>query len=389
MADNKLSADGFLTTTELNNPEEELMDTGDLSAKEEKALLQKKPENDGLLDEEIPCAQRPAERSKKASTKQPKTNELRDKQTEAQRNQKYGGDRKRRREADPKSYSSDAKKSCQEQDAIKEKMASSEHSIGLLKTHLEKGTCPKTLRYTARANITPDEDFKNDIGSIRKKAENALVGALRFHNRQHFAQPQLAALDHNSGTGQEQTAITWERTKLHENKKRKKMMNLARTIEVLKKIAPELTEGKACTKEYLYAGIISKFGKGQKKSAAPLKLHVLFLYKELCGKPTDTRLEKPTCNEYSYDKSFFKGLVSFSHIEPTVGHAKRKLQSISSEATPIKQLQEDFKPGGRLSAIDLTPTVNHFVEMDKLFHKYIANLIANFNNHYKKNKSKE
>lgn len=183
MADNKLSADGFLTTAELNNPEEELMDTGDLSAEEEKALLQKKPENDGLLDEEIPCAQRPAEPSKKASTKQPKTNELRDKQTEPQRNQKYGGDRKQRHEADPKSYSSDAKKSRQEQDAIKEKMASSEHSIGLLKMHLEKGTCPKKLRYTARANITPDEDFKNDIGSIRKKAENALVGALRFHNR--------------------------------------------------------------------------------------------------------------------------------------------------------------------------------------------------------------
>jgi len=49
---------------------------------------------------------------------------------------------------------------------------------------LEIGTCPKTLRYNARANITPDEDFKKEIGSIRKKAEQALVGALvKFHDR--------------------------------------------------------------------------------------------------------------------------------------------------------------------------------------------------------------
>ena len=38
--------------------------------------------------------------------------------------------------------------------------------------------------YSARANITPDEDFKSDIGSIRKKAEHALEGALvKFHHR--------------------------------------------------------------------------------------------------------------------------------------------------------------------------------------------------------------
>ena len=35
-----------------------------------------------------------------------------------------------------------------------------------------------------RANITPDGDFKKDINSIRKKAEQALVGALvKFHYR--------------------------------------------------------------------------------------------------------------------------------------------------------------------------------------------------------------
>ena len=40
------------------------------------------------------------------------------------------------------------------------------------------------LRYNVRANIMPDQEFKDDIGSIRKKAEQALVGALaKFHQR--------------------------------------------------------------------------------------------------------------------------------------------------------------------------------------------------------------
>ena len=44
--------------------------------------------------------------------------------------------------------------------------------------------CPKTLRYYAKANITPDEAFKNEICSIRKKAEQALIGALvKYHHR--------------------------------------------------------------------------------------------------------------------------------------------------------------------------------------------------------------
>jgi len=41
-----------------------------------------------------------------------------------------------------------------------------------------KTTCPKSLRYSAQANITPGEDFENDISSIRKKAEQAYVEAI-------------------------------------------------------------------------------------------------------------------------------------------------------------------------------------------------------------------
>ena len=54
------------------------------------------------------------------------------------------------------------------------------------------------------------------------------------------------------------------------NKKRKKVRHLARTIEVLNKIAPELAEGNACRKEDLRAGNITEFSKRQKKWIAAL-----------------------------------------------------------------------------------------------------------------------
>lgn len=49
---------------------------------------------------------------------------------------------------------------------------------------MEQETCLKTLQYNPQANIMPDEDFKQDIGATRKKAQQALVGALgKFHFR--------------------------------------------------------------------------------------------------------------------------------------------------------------------------------------------------------------
>ena len=66
--------------------------------------------------------------------------------------------------------------------ALKRKIEKSEDSIQKLKAHTEKKTCLKSLRYNVRANIVPDEDFKQDINHIRKEAEQKLVGALtRFH----------------------------------------------------------------------------------------------------------------------------------------------------------------------------------------------------------------
>lgn len=57
----------------------------------------------------------------------------------------------------------------------------------------------------------------------------------------------------------------------------------------------------------------------------------------------------PILNQLS--KIFQTGSVSFSHIGPAIEQAKQKLQSVSSEATPVKQLQDDFKTDGRLSGL--------------------------------------
>lgn len=82
-------------------------------------------------------------------------------------------------------------------------------------------------------------------------------------------------------------------------------------------------------------------------------------------------------------KIFQTGSASFSHIAPAIERTKKKLQSVSSEATPVKQFQDDFKPDGRLSGVDLTPTSHHFVEMDRLIKKYAVSLIKNTTNQFK------
>ena len=50
---------------------------------------------------------------------------------------------------------------------------------------MDKGTCPESLQYRARARIRADNDFKTDIKRIRENAEQEVVKALtRFHYRE-------------------------------------------------------------------------------------------------------------------------------------------------------------------------------------------------------------
>ena len=127
------------------------------------------------IDDDIPCAQiqRPTDLRKERQEEQPPK-----------------PPRKRRRDPSRGSYERLPKKrprqTHQEDTAenIKEQIRKSELSISKLKTHSEKGTCPKTLRYDARASIAPDEEFKKDISLIRKNAQQKYLGALiKYHYR--------------------------------------------------------------------------------------------------------------------------------------------------------------------------------------------------------------
>ena len=68
--------------------------------------------------------------------------------------------------------------------SLNTKIERSETAIEKLRAHIKDGTCPKTLRYNVRANITPDEQFKKEIGSIRKTAEQEFIRTLaKFHRK--------------------------------------------------------------------------------------------------------------------------------------------------------------------------------------------------------------
>ena len=74
---------------------------------------------------------------------------------------------------------------------VENKIAKTENSIRLLEEHLTNRTCPKSLRYTAKPNITPDNIFEKELKDIKLDAEQNLVDALtRFHKRKLDGQRQ-------------------------------------------------------------------------------------------------------------------------------------------------------------------------------------------------------
>ena len=191
MTATKFTADGLSSTKESDPINEDTKMDTKITYEEEDALLSEDRDKDiGFRNDSIPNAQR--QERQRDTTNEPKSrkrpSEEKTKEPTGSENTSNDSDRKRRREEPLKSAktngSSDRKRSQHEELISIQKIERTTNSISLLNNHLEKGSCPKTLRYNARANITSDEDFKKDINSIRKKAEQALVGALvKFHYR--------------------------------------------------------------------------------------------------------------------------------------------------------------------------------------------------------------
>ena len=147
------------------NKSPENYQTNDTEMKDEELLDVPLPDYPSSKGETISNAQPQLKESRK------RYRETRDSKSNRERN---NGDNKRPRK----------RPRCDEKTALEMSINASEVSIGKLETHIENNTCPKTLRYSVRAKIRPDPEFKTDISRIRKEAERKLLGALKtFHYR--------------------------------------------------------------------------------------------------------------------------------------------------------------------------------------------------------------
>ena len=159
MSENLLTSEGLITVPGCSKAsEEENMDT---SNNFEDDLLGQSEED------EIPPCQAPndtSHRKQKQAARQSKTDSSRTNENP----------RKRRR-SQPR----------QPEKSAENKIFHAEAAIKSLKRRIDKGTCPETLQYRARANIRVDNEFITDVKRLRKKAEQELVKALtRFHYRE-------------------------------------------------------------------------------------------------------------------------------------------------------------------------------------------------------------
>ena len=59
--------------------------------------------------------------------------------------------------------------------ALEFKKQKTETSILKLERHLEQKTCPKSLQYKAKANVTPDETFRKEISAIKSHTEEQML----------------------------------------------------------------------------------------------------------------------------------------------------------------------------------------------------------------------
>ncbi|KAL9972370.1 hypothetical protein ACROYT_G018655 [Oculina patagonica] len=96
---------------------------------------------------------------------------------------------------------------------LEAKIQRTEESIKKLKVHLENKTCPKSLRYSARANIPPDEQFKRDVQTVEQGFISALT---RFNYRR--LEKQKTKL--RKGKGKTFRKGTPERGNKHESKEK-------------------------------------------------------------------------------------------------------------------------------------------------------------------------
>ena len=127
--------------------------------------------------------------------------------------------------------------------ALQFKKQKTENSILKLERHLEQKTCPYSLQYKAKANVTPDETFRQEISAIKSHAEEQFVSALvRYHQRR--------LISHNKKLEKANTAKTRSQNNVRE-RSRSPLRSIVNTdVSRLDKLEHQLSELKdlICTR---------------------------------------------------------------------------------------------------------------------------------------------
>ena len=165
------------------------------------------------------------------------------------------------------------------ENTIKDKIQKSTESITKLKKPIENNTCPKTLRYNARANIAPDEEFKRDISWIRKDAERKVLGALvKFHDRRvERSKSKLVKLEQESRKEKRKDMSDKVPSNTLECSHEQKLENIQKKIDELNKMKYILQNAKENKQSESYPRVFSenidylKRERGKKKRSLSTK----------------------------------------------------------------------------------------------------------------------
>ena len=118
---------------------------------------------------------------------------------------------------------------------------------------MKKNTCPKPLRYSARANIPADKEFKKDIKALQQKAERGFVEALTWFYHRRLEKRKTKLYKENSTTRRNGLTMLTpvSQTKIDPTKLRAMAANLQKQYNEVNRILSQLhdsTENKNCEK---------------------------------------------------------------------------------------------------------------------------------------------
>ena len=76
------------------------------------------------------------------------------------------------------------------------------------------------------------------------------------------------------------------------------------------------------------------------------------------------------------------GALNFSHVGPAINHTQASLEAVKSSQSPLKKLQEDIKPEGRLGGLELKITDNDKNILCNLLSAYVSGLAKNISSRF-------